>query len=417
MGTTTTTGVTTPKTVAKITFQKTSPTFDLTIVRPNLETVTFRGIHLPYPYSKILPLPAVRNTVDSALEKVAPGTSFSSSCMVDTGLLSSFDGKTLSLASMTSTCEHLVSADCSKFHRFAITTRYMKLVKIYLLKTVIEVVPTSSSAPKVLVNNQPVVLQAEEPISIVVSSSSSGINATLFQTVDGIVIIRCPQLMLNELRTDGKVIQVLPSPLLKNRLCGLCGDFNNQIQADIAGPSKCVYSKPELEVASYMVESSVCPLRQSHSPILDELEAENQQCAKVHVQPTKVAKAYKISTGKCTMLRHLTVRRAGELCISKVPVTQCGPSCKSERSSMVQKSVPFTCLPALGRLSDHYLRKASVGIIPELATETTSFSTMMTPHPLRPRPGRTNIFFFFIQRILNNHCYLSRTIENCTQTI
>merc|ERR1711972_974631 len=113
-----------------------------------------------------------------------------------------------------------------------------------------------------------------------------------------------------------------------------------------------------------------------------------------------------ISTGKCTMLRHLTVRRAGELCISKVPVTQCGPSCKTERSSMVQKSVPFTCLPALGRLSDHYLRKASVGIIPELATETTSFSTMMTQ--------RTNCFFFFLQRILNNHCYLSRTIENCT---
>jgi len=281
------------------------------------------------------------------------------------------------LASMTSTCEHLVSADCTKFHRFAIATRampnYTKLVKIYLLKTVIEVVPTAS-APKVLVNNKPLLLTAEVPISIMVSTG--GINATLFQTVDGVVVVRCPQLMLSEVRTNGKVIEVFPSPLLKNRLCGLCGDFNNQIQADIPGPSKCVYSKPELEVASYMVESNVCPMRQSHSPILDELEAENQECAKVHVQPTKVAKAYKMSTGKCTVLKHLTVKRAGELCISKVPVTQCGPSCKSERSSLVQKSVPFTCLP-LGRLSDHYLRKASSGIIPELATEQTSFSTMM----------------------------------------
>merc|ERR1712114_31053 len=134
-------------------------------------------------------------------------------------------------------------------------------------------------------------------------------------------------------------------------------------------------SKPELEVASWMIPSASSSSVSSSVPshLLPELKKETEMCAKVMVQPTKVAKAYKAATGRCTILRHLTMDRPGKLCISKIPVTQCGPSCKSQESKMVVKPVPFTCMP-LGRQADHYMAKVKSGEpMPELASMETSF--------------------------------------------
>merc|ERR1712121_243686 len=80
------------------------------------------------------------------------------------------------------------------------------------------------------------------------------------------------------------------------------------------------------------------------------------------------AKAYKAATGRCTILRHLTMQRPG---------TQCGPSCKSQGSEMTVKPVPFTCLP-LGRQAEHYMNKVQSGEpMPELASMETSYTTEM----------------------------------------
>merc|ERR1719376_741444 len=113
---------------------------------------------------------------------------------------------------------------------------------------VVEIVP-SSSGLLVQVNGQIKNVPASESVEVVVSGEAI---ATISKTLDGVIVVRSPHLLLNELRTNGKVIQVFPSLLLRNKLCGFCGDFNGQIQADISGPKKCIYSKPELQVASYM---------------------------------------------------------------------------------------------------------------------------------------------------------------------
>merc|ERR1712240_983221 len=137
--------------------------------------------------------------------------------------------------------------------------------------------------------------------------------------------------------------------------------------------------KPELEVASYWIPSETCS--SLPFPVMSQLKKETEQCAVYHVQPTKVAKSYKLSTGKCTLLRHLTLLRPGQMCISKVPVTQCGPSCKSEQSQLVEKSVPFTCMPLASRLADTYMLKAQSGKpLNELLSAATT--------PLRPRSGQ-----------------------------
>merc|ERR1712029_1052769 len=63
-----------------------------------------------------------------------------------------------------------------------------------------------------------------------------------------------------------------------------------------------------------------------------------------YVNVPKVSKAYKVATGKCTILRPLIQKRPGQVCLSKIPVTQCGPSCKPQKSQLTLKAVPFTCL-------------------------------------------------------------------------
>ena len=84
------------------------------------------------------------------------------------------------------------------------------------------------------------------------------------------------------------------------------------------------------------------------------------------------------SAGKCTIQKHITVNRPGQICVSKVPVAFCGPTCKAEQSQTAEKIVPFTCLPE-GRLAEDYARKTQAGeaIADELRAMQVSFSTKM----------------------------------------
>merc|ERR1712029_1032000 len=110
---------------------------------------------------------------------------------------------------------------------------------------------------------------------------------------------------------------------------------------------------------------------------LSELKTETEICPKMTVLPTKVAKAYKVNTGFCTILRHLIQKRPGQGCLSKVPVTQCGPSCKPQKSQLTVKAVPFTCLKE-GPVVEKLVAKAITGQeLPELATKVTSFTAQV----------------------------------------
>merc|ERR1712198_789507 len=210
-------------------------------------------------------------------------------------------------------------------------------------------------------------------MGVIVKDVSGQPIASLEKTTDGVVILKAPRFNFGEVRTNGKKIEVIPSVEMKNKLSGMCGYLMKPIVSQTA-TSQCVFSKPELQVASWMIPS-VSSSVPSH--LMSELKKETEMCSKVMVQPTKVAKAYKAATGRCTILRHLTEQLPGKMCFSKVPVTQCGPSCKSQGSEMTVKTVPFTCLP-LGRQAKHYMTKVQRGEpMPELASMETSYTTQM----------------------------------------
>jgi len=372
-------------TTTMIKFMQLTPSFDLTIVRPT-EKIVFEGIHVQYPFALFFPLKAIRNNINLSVNKVVNGSPIGKSCTIASSALHqevmTFDNTTLILPT-TSPCNYLLAADGSKYHRFGVVVTPLptgaKVVKAYLKRSVVEIIPVGPTTVKVTVDGK-ILTVPVTPKSVPITTLVSGeVVGTITKTTDGVVIVKSPELLLDELRTNGQIVQVFPSPILKNKMVGICGAFTNQVRGQVAGPKKCVYSKPELEVASYWIPSETCS--SLPFPVMSQLKKETEQCAVYHVQPTKVAKSYKLSTGKCTLLRHLTLLRPGQMCISKVPVTQCGPSCKSEQSQLVEKSVPFTCMPLASRLADTYMLKAQSGkpLNELLSAETTFSSTMQQP--------------------------------------
>lgn len=355
-------------------FHQRTPSFDLTLHRPH-ETVIFSNVHIYQPYSLFFPLKASMSGM-SFVRKVTGGAIYPS-CKVDGNTVTSYDNKTI--AFQPDKCFHLLTADCSRFHRFGVSVRSVeggrKELKVFLRKTVVVLTPAGNEGPRITVNGQPLEVPVNRETSIYFEGSSGKQLATVHRSIDGVVTLRAPSVYLSELSTNGRLISVVPSPMLKNKLCGLCGDNNQEKNADIAGPQKCIYSKPELKVASYRIPSDSCP--PLPTPVKQELRKETEQCSKYQIRPSKVASGYKINTGKCTILRHIIMQQQSKICISKVPVTQCGPSCKSMSSDLVEKTVPFVCLPP-GRLADNYIRKVHQGKpVEELKSMETAFESKM----------------------------------------
>merc|ERR1712200_243012 len=186
----------------------------------------------------------------------------------------------------------------------------------------IQIIPSRDGSSQIVkVNSKNIELPVAGKAVEIFGKKDDQAIATLLRTTDGVVVIKAPRFYLEEVATNGKYLQIIPSPFLK-KVTGLCGSIPKTLA------STCVYSKPELEVASWTVPKvgsrSVSSSVSIPATLMSELKKESQQCAKVTLNPTKVAKAYKAATGKCTLLRHLFIQQGVKMCFSKVPITQCG---------------------------------------------------------------------------------------------
>merc|ERR1712240_861700 len=377
---------TSSRSTVELTFAQTIPALNMKIVTPR-ETLVFKNIRIVYPLDLFFPLTAVKNSAVLGVSQVtsgsvlASGSAVSKMCRINanTHSLIQFNGKTIPLPEkVTNGHSLMVAHDASTYRRFMvlvtpIASQTLLKTHILLKQNEIEIIPSGSS-PIVTVNSKKIELPVGKEVKItgILGTNTNAIIATLLRTTDGVVVIKAPRFLLEEVATNGKQLQIIPSPLLKNKVAGLCGSFQKTLSstgshgATSTGSLSCVYSKPELEVASWTVpkvgSGSVSGSISIPAPLMSELKKESQQCAKF------------------TLLRHLSIQRGVKMCFSKVPITQCGPSCKSQDSKMTEKTVEFTCMPA-GRQADLYLKKVNQGkLIPEFKNLETSFSSQM-PQP------------------------------------
>jgi len=356
------------KTTTELNFKQGLPAFDLEIVRPS-EKVFFQNVRIINPYSLFFPLTAARNNAPLSISKVVSGSVTSAkSCMINGIDLIRFNGASLSMHSLTTNL-HLPITISSSYPRFKIMAAqdqegvWQTLIRLVQrpITHMIKIKPSGSHA-LVELNGQRHNMMAGSKC-LREQSDHGDVMVELCMTSDNVVLVKAPMFALETVRTNGYMIEVIPSSQA-TRLGGACGRLQST-------RGHCIYPKPEQEIASWTTQPN------SASSSVSQPTKKTNVCSTVTVQPTKVAKAYKAATGKCTILRHLVQTQPGKVCVSQVPITQCGPSCKPKNPGMTLKEVPFTCMPQ-GRLAEHYLQKVNEGHgLPELATKEASFTAQV----------------------------------------
>ena len=278
-------------TLCQIQFSRDTPSFDFIINKPD-QSITFSKIRIPYPLNLVFPMNAARNNAYLALKSITGG-SFTPECKIGKERMTTFDNNTIDLK--LDNCFHVLSGDCSEDRTFAILARNMgpendrRELKI-LLGNVFMVLTPSARQPndpffadiRVTVDNEELTLPANSWKSIVYRDQEYG---SIFRSRDNVFQLVSTQYNAHFM-FDGTNTVIYASNLLKDKLCGLCGDFNQQSQNDLIGPSKCLHARPETFIASYRIPSVDCG--DIPRPLKIALEKERQQCIQYQQTPTKV---------------------------------------------------------------------------------------------------------------------------------
>merc|ERR1719351_176598 len=276
-------------------------------------------------------------------------------CTLEGKHITTFDNRTTK-ANMDD-CFHLLSGDCSKAMSYGVLVRPLessssysheskKEVKVFIGKTEFTMKPEGEDVA-VKVNGSPIRMMTEKKT---IKGVADHIDAKISMSKDKVVILESSKI---NVLFDGKRIKVEGSNLLKNKLCGLCGDSNNKMVGDVPSPRQCLLSSPKLEVASYRVSLPSKQCSPLPGNLMAELKKETEMCIK--------------------------------LCFSKIPLLTCKRQCHSV--GMREKRIGFTCMPEYDRKTQHIAEKVRRGeTVPELRNLPTTF-TKMRSMPVDCKPN------------------------------
>merc|ERR1712037_654110 len=252
-----------------------------------------------------------------------------------------------------------------------------KEVKVFIGSTDITMKPEGEHVI-VKVNGSPIEVPRSERHTI--SGSEGHIVAKIIKSKDNVVILKGSKISV---LFDGKRVKLEGSNLLKNKLCGLCGDNNNNKIADVPSPGKCLLSTPKLELASYRVSLPSKPCSPLPSQLRAELERETERCVKftsTGMPTSDISSSISIQSeslsGECMMHMHEIVDKysRNELCFSRIPILECGSACHP--AGMREKRVSFTCMSKSNRRTHHIAEKIRRReVLHELKNLPESFST------------------------------------------
>nr|ALO75637.1 vitellogenin 2 [Tigriopus kingsejongensis] len=354
-------------------------TFDLKIVRDN-EEVKFENVRVPYPFNYFFTSSVYQGEMGLGVKAV---TGQSNECRLNKDWLKTFNKKTMKIPHFHDECFRLLSADCSHMKRWGVMVRSLgktpesgNELKMFIKKSEIILTPSSgyssySKNIKVTIDGSEVTLNKQKTKTIVGKSTGQTIGTVMLRSDNTIVF----KSVLFAVKFDGQMVDLEILPVFKNRVCGLCGTGSEQLKDALVGPQECIYSKPEVFAASYRVQSGSQSCKPLPQEIERELSREDQECAKYEVIPTKVGRSFEALAGDCTSHRHEIIEKSHEICLSQVPLTQCGAQCRpASEDALLKKQIGFTCMPK-NRMAYHYVQKIhNQQVLSELKTLPTSFS-------------------------------------------
>merc|ERR1712061_683372 len=363
------------------------------VTRPE-QKYRYRDVPMPCPFTYMYPVSYVTDSPISMGVKAITGKPVYPVCTFEGEHISTFDNHT-SKADMDD-CFHLLSGDCSKAMSYGVLVRSLessssyspeskKEVKIFIGRTDITMRPEGERVI-VKVNGSPIEVPTVE--RHVIKSEQGHIIAKLIKSKDNVMILKSSKISVF---FDGKRVKLEGSNLLKNKLCGLCGDNNKKI-GDVPSPRQCLLSKPKLEVASYRVSLPSKQCSPLPGLLRAELERETERCIRFSHKPTSgISSAYRqseslYSSGECMKFHHEIVDKytRNELCFSMIPILECGSSCHP--SGVREKRVSFTCMSKSDRRTQHIAEKIRRGeVVHELKNLPVTFSAER-PMPVECKP-------------------------------
>jgi len=337
------------------------------LVQSPVDVMLYKNIRLPMYLHGVLPLIATKNPLEQSY-KALSSSALHGKCILGQGYIQTFDKKTYSY--QVDNCQHVLSADCSKKHSHSILVREVsgqKQVVIYHGLSKISFTP-SYSTYTLEVDGEEVKMVLNKQVYINSKDAKSIYSVIL--NGDNSLVLETPSARITH--TGNEVIVEEKSILADGSHCGLCGDYNNDIQADIKSPKGCIYKSQHVTALSYRINSSQCRLSSQQQELL---LSEQQKCVQYKVQRTPVSNLYK-SFGSSSVKRHSFIYQGDKLCISQQPLVQCVQG--SFPQALTTKSVKFVCLPK-GRVSKLYADRVERGESPqELKQQPVAFQSQVT---------------------------------------
>jgi hypothetical protein len=187
-------------------------------------------------------------------------------CQVGGNMISTFDGVEYEFPQTD--CWQLLTKDATEQDRFTVLYKHVKhsthdkALKAFFGKHKIEVLSVDESSPMIVRidgakqdvadNKEFMFWDPEHPNTVLFSVERLVKSETWY-------LVHVPRLFM-DIWFDGKVVFVKASQLSRNRVLGLCGNFDSEKYGEFVGPEHCVYKNPLNFAYSYSVNADGCKI-------------------------------------------------------------------------------------------------------------------------------------------------------------
>merc|ERR1712002_1319451 len=359
----------TPSPVTKVIldFNQRMNTATMSVYTP-LDTTVYKDIRLPRYARNLLPISYSRSMLDQAYRGFY-GSTLHSQCVIKNDQVMTFDKKTYSYK--MDDCNHLVASDCSPRKNHAVLAKEkdnVKHITIYYQDTKIVLKEPASSymSPasnyRVEVNGRELEVRPKQ--NLVVRPS-----CTVQWAVDSNhIVVDTPA---HRVQYNGRTV-IVEEKILANvgQTCGLCGANTQDRRGDLKSPKMCVHWNIKSIVQSYRVNDAECVSGISTS---DRNILKQQQKQQVTSMQQQQSGGHLRLPGE-KQRRHAILYKAGEICISKEQIPQCGLN--SVARDIEQREVEFVCRPSREQEAKVWEWMAREGRqIPQLRSQEKSFQS------------------------------------------
>jgi len=314
--------------------------WDVEVIRP-IESIVFKNVpKLPH-LMETLDTKVVVNPINHLADQETHATYTSPYCMAQGNMITTFDNVTYSTSNgISSNCWYTVAKACHKDTLPDVEVMLKhddKGIQVKVKNTDAHHVMLENEGGHVIVkvNGEITNLPNNDKITITIPGTTIVVHAG--KIYNSLTLLDFTNLGF-KISHDGSAAWMEALPVVKNKLCGLCGNFNGEPDDDMYTSQECIHQQTEKFISSWVHPSSTC---QRPAPF------EHKDCVKPKAMSTAEA-AVHVRTqfhhehhDNCTHLQQMVQYFDHEICISTEKIATCERHCTALYPTVINTS--FYC--------------------------------------------------------------------------